>query len=80
MTEIEERIYVDDHDDALDKKEFRKKCSAVITNLWRAKGWEDDQLFFYITQRFGRSLDLLSLAELNVIKDEFALLIKVPSI
>lgn len=69
MTEIEEHIYMGDHIDALNKKEFRKKCSADIINLWRAKGWDDNQLDNYIIQRFGRAIEHLSPSELRVIKD-----------
>jgi len=42
-----------------------------ITNLWRSKGWDDNQLSHYIFQRFGgRTIAQLNLAELGAFKSE----------
>lgn len=42
-----------------------------ITNLWRSRGWDDNQLLHYVSQRFaGRTIAQLSLAELAVLKSE----------
>jgi len=76
MAKIEEHILVHIHEDALNNEGLRIKFSTDITNLWRVKGWDDNQLLNYIFQRFERPLELLSLAELNVTKDEIVLLIK----
>jgi hypothetical protein len=70
MIEAEERIFIEIHKDALGTEELSVKLLRDIINLWQAKSWDDSQLFHYITQRFGRPLRLLSLAELRVIKDE----------
>lgn len=51
-------------------EELKERFSTDITNLWRAKEWDDKQLHYYINQRFGRPLEQLAIYELNVIKDE----------
>jgi len=70
MVEVNEQILIDAYDITLGKKELWAKFLMDIINSWQAKGWDNNQLPYYITQRFGRPIEQLSLAELRVIKNE----------
>lgn len=64
-----------EEDSSTDKQEFvnvspEMKMGMEIGQLWRTKGWDDNQLYSYLMQRFGRPLEQLNLAELGVIKSE----------
>ncbi|MDJ0305370.1 ERF family protein [Dehalobacter sp.] len=46
------------------------ELSTRVMNIWLSKGWTDQQLHQWIFQRFNRSIQQLSLPELEVIKNE----------
>jgi len=75
MIAEEERILLETPNDTLSDNELCSKSLMGITNLWLDKGWDDNQLFKYITQRFGRPIERLNLIELKVIKDTLSSLV-----